>query len=90
MSIARIKSLHAAATARPWEAGANLPHDASLVAEYVGDADAGLAVEMANDAAKLIALYDAVKAYQTRMMQGRAPLAAQRRAIQSALLAVEA
>lgn len=89
MPISRIKALRAAAPAQPWEAGESLPHDGDLVAEFVGTDDAGLAVEITNDAAKLIALYDAVKAYQPRMLIARAPLKAQRLAIDAALRALE-
>jgi hypothetical protein len=89
MSIARLKSLRTTATASPWEAGATLPVNADLIAEYARDGDAGLSVELTNDLAELIALYDAVKAYQVRMNQRRAPLAAQRRAIDAAVRALE-
>ena len=45
----------------------------------------------ARDAAPaVLALYAAVKAYEARMAAGRAPLAAQRKALQSALRALEA
>jgi hypothetical protein len=89
MSITALKLLRTAATAAPWESASGLPANADLIAEYVRDSDAGLSVELANDLAKLITLYDAVKAYQVRLNQGRAPLSAQRRAIDSALSGLE-
>ena len=45
--------------------------------------------EVSNNIEKFLALYDAVKAYQPRLAAGRLPLSAQKKALISALAALD-
>jgi hypothetical protein len=90
--IDRLRSQHALASTRPWEqaqAGTRLPAGAVQIGHFEQQADALLALDSCNHSAKLIELYAALKAYQPRMAQGRAPLAAQRTRLNAALAALE-
>lgn len=66
-----------------------IPADYVEVARALLTVDGELVLNLWNSRKQLLALYDAVKAYQPRMNQARAPLAAQRKAINAALAALE-
>ena len=59
------------------------------VGGFESEADARWTAEARDAAPAVLALYAAVKAYEARMIAGRAPLVAQRRALAAALRAFE-
>ena len=92
--ISRIKAALAAvpATAAPLEllvTAPPLPAGAVQVGFFQDAKDGALAVESSNDTRALIALYDALKAYEVRLRAGRAPLVAQKTALLAALAGME-
>lgn len=87
--ISRIKAKQAVATTAPWLSANTLPNGAVEIGRFTADPDAALSLEMRNGATALITLYDVIKAYQPRMAAVKAPLAAQRKAIASALAALD-
>jgi len=92
--ITRIKAALAAvpATAAPLEllvTAPPLPTDAVQVGFFQDAKDGALAVEASNDTRALVALYDALKAYETRLRAGRAPLVVQKTVLLAALAGME-